>query len=107
GGHMPGETVVDLFYDGREFSEFVMPRVHVSSAGGRIHGTGCTYASAVAAGLAVGHSLHEAARRAQAYVGGAILHARALGQGAALLDHFWQATLHDDYPKIARKHEVL
>jgi hydroxymethylpyrimidine/phosphomethylpyrimidine kinase len=80
------DEVVDLLFDGRAFHEFSVPR-----AGGRsTHGTGCTFASAVAAGLALGLALPEAAARAQQYVAGAIAHAPGIGMGRGPLDHFWQ-----------------
>ena len=80
------DHVVDLLFDGHVFHEFRVPR-----AGSRhTHGTGCTYASAVAAGLALDRELPDAAARAQQYVAGAILHAPGLGHGRGPLDHFWQ-----------------
>jgi hydroxymethylpyrimidine/phosphomethylpyrimidine kinase len=90
GGHDTGSHVVDLLFDGQSFTEFVVPRVSAPPPAGRVHGTGCTYASALAAGLAGGRSLAESAERAQAYVAGAIAHAFAPGRGAGLLDHFWE-----------------
>ena len=54
----------------------------------RTHGTGCTYASAVAAGLALGGVTAAAAPRT-ALRGGAIAHAPAIGQGRGAIDHFW------------------
>ena len=78
GGHgMWERDVVDLLFDGHEFHEFRTPRV----SGRETHGTGCTFASAVAAGLALGRTLPEAAARAQQYVAGAIVHAPAIGHG--------------------------
>jgi hydroxymethylpyrimidine/phosphomethylpyrimidine kinase len=87
GGHgMWERDVVDLLFDGREFHEFRTPRV----SGRETHGTGCTFASAVAAGLALGRTLPEAAARAQQYVAGAIAHAPAIGHGRVPLNHFWK-----------------
>ncbi|MGB7219348.1 MAG: bifunctional hydroxymethylpyrimidine kinase/phosphomethylpyrimidine kinase [Vicinamibacterales bacterium] len=86
GGHEPGPHVTDLLYDGSAFFELRVRRVD----GRRAHGTGCTFASALAAGLALGHALPEAAARAQQYVAGAIAHAVPIGKGAYVLDHFWQ-----------------
>ncbi len=77
--------VIDLLFDGHAFHEFRAPRIE----GRHTHGTGCTFASAVAAGLSLGHSLPDAARRAQQYVGGAIAHAPAIGHGRGPLNHFW------------------
>ena len=85
GGHGAGTEVVDLLFDGRTFTEFRTSRVDTS----RTHGTGCTFASAVAANLALGHTLAESASRAQQYVAGAIRHAPAIGRGHGPIDHFW------------------
>jgi hydroxymethylpyrimidine/phosphomethylpyrimidine kinase len=81
-----GVRIVDLLFDGDVFREFLVPRVDSRQT----HGTGCTYASAVAAGLALGEALPEAAARAQQYVAGAIAHAPGLGHGRGPLDHFWE-----------------
>jgi hydroxymethylpyrimidine/phosphomethylpyrimidine kinase len=80
-----GAEVIDLLFDGHAFHEFRVPRIDSRHT----HGTGCTFASAVAAGLALGHDLPDAARRAQQYVGGAIAHAPAIGHGRGPLNHFW------------------
>jgi hydroxymethylpyrimidine/phosphomethylpyrimidine kinase len=84
-----GEEVVDLLFDGRSFTELKTPRVGAGN-GHRVHGTGCTFASALAAGLALGEPLADSATRAQQYVAGAIVHSLSVGRGAPLLDHFWQ-----------------
>ena len=85
GGHAPGTDVVDLFYDGTQFVE-----LHGRRVDARAHGTGCTYASAIAAGLARGRPMTEAAAEAQRYVAGALTHAVTIGKGARVLNHFWQ-----------------
>jgi hydroxymethylpyrimidine/phosphomethylpyrimidine kinase len=86
GGHGRGDVVVDVLYDGDRFLEFRTERV----SSPQVHGTGCTFASAVAACLALGVSLEQAAERAQRYVAEAIRHAFAVGQGQHVLDHFWK-----------------
>jgi hydroxymethylpyrimidine/phosphomethylpyrimidine kinase len=88
GGHGEGAELVDLLFDGHAFAEFRTARVHTSST----HGTGCTFASALAAFLARGQSLAEATRAAQAYVVGAVRHGLAVGHGHGPLDHFWQTS---------------
>jgi len=86
GGHGEWEPdVVDLLFDGHQFFELRTPRVR----GRETHGTGCSFASAVAAGLALGQALPEAAARAQQYVAGAIVHAPGIGHGRGPLNHFW------------------
>jgi hydroxymethylpyrimidine/phosphomethylpyrimidine kinase len=82
----PRTEVVDLLFDDGRFHEFRTPLVDSPHT----HGTGCTFASAVAAGLALGHPIHEAAARAQQYVAGAIAHAPGIGHGRGPLNHFWE-----------------
>ena len=84
GGHLPGETVVDLLRtaDGAE-RRFESPRIATTST----HGTGCTLASAIATGVAEGLRLEDAVERAHAYVHAAILSAPGFGSGHGPLDH--------------------
>jgi hydroxymethylpyrimidine/phosphomethylpyrimidine kinase len=86
GGHGNGDEVVDLLFDGHEFVEFRTRRVHSRNT----HGTGCTFSSALAAHLALGRSVVEAAGRAQAFVVEAMRHGFAPGKGHGVLDHFWK-----------------
>jgi hydroxymethylpyrimidine/phosphomethylpyrimidine kinase len=92
GGHGDGsvsDIVVDLLFDGESFTELKMRRVSIGGGHG-LHGTGCAFSSALAAGLALGEPLVTAAGRAQRYVAGAIEHSVAIGHGAHVLNHFWQ-----------------
>jgi hydroxymethylpyrimidine/phosphomethylpyrimidine kinase len=84
-----GSEVVDVLFDGHTFHELRVPRIESRHT----HGTGCTFAAAVAAGLAIGRALPDAAARAQEYVAGAIRHAPGLGHGRGPLDHFWGGIL--------------
>lgn len=85
GGHVSGPTVVDLLMtpDG----ETVLEAERVDTR--HTHGTGCTLASACAAGLAQGRPLEVAVAEAWAYVGEAIRRAPGLGGGHGPLDHAW------------------
>jgi len=83
GGHIPGEKVIDLLYDGREFVRREGARVP-----GEFHGTGCTLSSAIAAGLAKGLPVPEAVATAQGYVALAIRSAPQVGRGRRPLNHF-------------------
>jgi hydroxymethylpyrimidine/phosphomethylpyrimidine kinase len=83
GGHLPSDTVVDLLATADGIEAFAAPRIHTRHT----HGTGCTTASAVAAGLAQGMSLRDAVVRARAYVRQAIASAPGLGRGHGPLDH--------------------
>lgn len=83
GGHMPGETVVDLLATPEGVEAFEGLRIDSSST----HGTGCTLASAIAAGLAAGLPLREAVRRGRAYVRAAMASAPGYGRGHGPLNH--------------------
>ncbi|HEY7790284.1 MAG TPA: bifunctional hydroxymethylpyrimidine kinase/phosphomethylpyrimidine kinase [Vicinamibacterales bacterium] len=85
GGHLEGNEAIDVLFDGDEMREFRAPRI----AGAAAHGTGCAFSAALAASLALGHSLVDSVDRAKQYVTGALEHRLTLGQGAALLNHFW------------------
>jgi len=89
GGHAQFNSshVVDVVLDGDTFHELRAQRIDSPNT----HGTGCTFASAVAAHLAHGCTLTEAAERAQQYVAGAIAHSVAVGHGRGSLNHFWKA----------------
>jgi hydroxymethylpyrimidine/phosphomethylpyrimidine kinase len=87
GGHVeafPGEAV-DVFYDGREFTLLRAERIISDNT----HGTGCTFASAIAAELAKGATVREAAQAAKAYVSAAIRGSAdwRLGKGHGPLNH--------------------
>ncbi len=65
GGHLPDTSdAIDLLYDGESFQEFRAPRIQTKNT----HGTGCTFASAIAAELAKGHSVVDAVRIAKEYL---------------------------------------
>jgi hydroxymethylpyrimidine/phosphomethylpyrimidine kinase len=83
GGHLPGSRVVDLLATADGVTSFESARIDTRHT----HGTGCTLASAVAAGLAQGLSLHAAVARARAYVQAAIAGAPGFGGGHGPLNH--------------------
>jgi hydroxymethylpyrimidine/phosphomethylpyrimidine kinase len=89
GGHLSGTSAIDVLYHAGAFTELEAPRSDV----GDVHGTGCTFASAIAAGLASGDDIPAAVRRAKEYVTGAIEHSFQIGQGARILNHFWKLSL--------------
>jgi hydroxymethylpyrimidine/phosphomethylpyrimidine kinase len=89
GGHLTDPDAVDLLFHDGVFTEFRAPRI----ARDAVHGTGCTFASAIAAGLALGDDIPAAVHRAKTYISGAIDHALAIGQGARILNHFWRGPL--------------
>ncbi len=97
GGHREGPAT-DLFYDGREFHEFTASRVNTTSS----HGTGCTFAAAIAAALAKGSDPRGAVAMAKAYVTKALQSAYPVGHGNGPVHHFfrfWQPTEYEDEPQ--------
>ena len=86
GGHLDGEAeAVDVLMWADGEASFREARVDTPHT----HGTGCTYASAIAANLARGLALADAVRRARSYLQQAILHAVPLGSGHGPTRHFW------------------
>jgi len=84
GGHM--ERAIDVLFDGNEMVQLGGDKVKSENT----HGTGCTFASAIAAQLAGGRTLVEAATLAKAYVTKAIEKAYPVGKGRIPLDHFYR-----------------
>ena len=84
GGHM--ERAIDVLFDGETITQLGGDRVKADN----YHGTGCTFASTIAAQLASGRGLTEAAMLAKAYVTKAIEKGYAIGKGRIPLDHFYR-----------------
>lgn len=86
GGHLDRDDIVDVLVgeDGQVI-QIVGPRV----AGVHTHGTGCTFAAAIAARLALGDDLEAAVRAAQTFVAAAMRAGVPLGHGHRPLDHQW------------------
>jgi len=84
GGHM--DKAIDVFYDGQELQTFGGERVKSENT----HGSGCTFASAIAAQLALGKQLPDAVMLAKAYVVKAIEKSYAIGKGPGPLNHFFR-----------------
>jgi len=76
GGHLKG-MAVDLLFDGKRFSEMEGPRIESKNT----HGTGCTFASAIATLLARGDRVDEAVRKAKNFITMAIQSGLSLGKG--------------------------
>ena len=84
GGHLKGPAT-DILFDGSEFRAFTAQRIETTST----HGTGCTFTSAIAAGLARGLSVRDAVSQAKTYVTAAIRGAFPMGRGHGPLNHFY------------------
>jgi len=87
GGHGSGPQSVDLLIEGESCERFAAPRLATANS----HGTGCTLAAAIAAGLAKGETLSTAVERAKDYIGAAIAAADRLeiGSGRGPVHHFF------------------
>ena len=85
GGHLHGPRAIDLLFHEGLFIEVEAPRAAFDT----VHGTGCTFASAIAAGLALGDDIPAAVQGAKRYTTGAIEHSFEIGHGARVLNHFW------------------
>jgi hydroxymethylpyrimidine/phosphomethylpyrimidine kinase len=83
GGHLK-DAATDILWNGKDLTRFTAPRIDSPNT----HGTGCTFSSAIAAGLARGRPLGDAIREAKAYVTAAIREGFAAGQGVGALRHF-------------------
>ncbi|MEX2599813.1 MAG: bifunctional hydroxymethylpyrimidine kinase/phosphomethylpyrimidine kinase, partial [Dehalococcoidia bacterium] len=83
GGHF-GRDATDVLFDGTEFTELRADRIDTTST----HGTGCTFASAIAAGLAHGNAVETAVANAKEYVNASIFEAFPVGAGHGPLNHF-------------------
>ena len=97
GGHM--DRAVDVLFDGQEVHQLGGDKVKIENT----HGTGCTFASAIAAQLAAGRSLVEATTLAKAYVMKAIEKAYPVGKGRLPVDHFYRTKME---PQARGTHEV-
>ncbi len=83
GGHLEGDTIVDVLATGDGLETFEGPRLHTRHT----HGTGCTLASAIATGLAQERTLGDSVVRARKYLVEAIRRAPGYGRGHGPLDH--------------------
>ena len=83
GGHSKGKAI-DILYDGQRFYEMESPRIETKNT----HGTGCTFASAIATLLARGESVPEAVRGAKTFVTLAIQSSIRLGKGSGPTNPF-------------------
>ena len=80
GGHLPGSRKsgsIDVLYDGCQCYEFSSDWIDTRDT----HGTGCTFASALACSLAQGSDMFQAVQRAKCMVTHAIQNSLRLGKG--------------------------
>jgi hydroxymethylpyrimidine/phosphomethylpyrimidine kinase len=106
GGHPAVEgsegAATDLLYDSEGLREFTTTRIESNNT----HGTGCTFASAIAAALARGTNLRGSVAMAKAFVTKALQSAYPVGEGHGPVHHFfrfWQPGLYDQIEPAASK----
>jgi len=85
GGHLGGSESNDVLFDGSAYRDYPGKRLETAST----HGTGCTLASAIAAGLARGRPIAEAVAIAKIYVTEAMRAAFPIGRGRGPLSHLY------------------
>ncbi len=84
GGHAPGDPI-DFLYDGATTIPIAVgPRIDTPNT----HGTGCTFAAAITAGLANGLDVEAAVREAKAYLTAALRASYSIGAGHSPVHHF-------------------
>ena len=88
-GHLTEDRLVDIFYNAEQDTITELPSARVYTP--NTHGTGCTLSSALAALLARGYELTDAARGAKEYINEAIVSGACyeIGGGHGPVDHFW------------------
>ncbi len=77
GGHLSGDSSVDVFYYKGEFYIFESPRYDDRTT----HGTGCSFSAAITAGLAKGYDVVEAVKKAKYFISNAIRYGILVGKG--------------------------
>ena len=100
GGHLAGAPATDLLVTPDGITTY--PGEMIESR--NTHGTGCTFASALATQLARGRTLEEAVRIAKAYVTEAIRHGPPIGAGARPTNHFYFLEAFTDLPPAHEEH---
>ncbi|MBQ2417206.1 MAG: bifunctional hydroxymethylpyrimidine kinase/phosphomethylpyrimidine kinase [Alistipes sp.] len=94
-GHLSEDILTDYLYNAEDDTFTTLPSARVDTK--NTHGTGCTLSSALAAALARGFSLTEAAKMAKHYIEQAIISGAeyTIGNGFGAVDHFWDMKKYD------------
>lgn len=105
GGHLPGNEMTDILYDGTEIYRFSAEKIQNNHT----HGSGCSYAAAITANLARGLSPLEAVKKAKDFITAAIAHGAAVGSGygptnpmGSLWQEIWQLRAKQAFSEAVR-----
>ena len=83
GERLSDNSAIDIFYDGKEFTEMAVPKIYPSYN----HGAGCTFSAAITAGLANVLSMKEAVLQAKKFVTAALKHGFAINNIVGCTNH--------------------
>lgn len=83
GDRLPGNTALELVYDGRTFTE----KRHSKIANAYNHGAGCTFSAAVTACLAKGMNVTDALEKAETFIEAALDGSFRLNRWSGALKH--------------------
>jgi hydroxymethylpyrimidine/phosphomethylpyrimidine kinase len=107
GGHVDGPVVRDVLYFNGDYIVLESERIQTKNT----HGTGCTFASAIAAHLAHGTEIVQAVRKAKEFVTDAIRYGLDLGKGSGPVNPLWatlrKAWLYEAIENVRVATEVL
>src|SRR5207253_10979735 len=88
GGHLASPTdLLSMKLDDGKTTQQEFPGEKIASRS--THGTGCAFATSLAANLALGQALQDAVQRAKQYVAAAIAGAHPLGRGVGPINHLF------------------
>jgi hydroxymethylpyrimidine/phosphomethylpyrimidine kinase len=87
GGHLP-DIALDL-YGGNGIGIKELKAEKIESVNN--HGSGCSFASAIAAYIALGHELEESLILAKNFISGSLKNSLMLESDVRLIDHFWRS----------------
>jgi hydroxymethylpyrimidine/phosphomethylpyrimidine kinase len=86
GGHLKGKTISDVFYDGKKFSTFSLPRIPNKKA----HGSGCTLSALITGYTALGDKPVDAVKKSKHVLWNMIKHGYKPGKGSDVLNFDYQ-----------------
>lgn len=81
--HVMNTISADLLYFGHQKRVFTSEHIYSQN----LHGTGCSYSSAITANLALGYTLEESIERSKRFITEAIRSAPSIGHGPGPINH--------------------